>query len=176
MVSLAGAALVLALIWQLAATLTGNELPGPVATMDTFWRLVSNPFYDNGPNDKGIGLQLFASLKRVFIGFAAGSAVAVPLGVLLGSSRLTQRVLDPIVEVLRPVSPLAWFPIGMVALQSAPQAAIFVVFITSLWPTVINTAFGVRSIPQSPPQSSTIAFVIANPSPVPFERRSWAPR
>jgi nitrate/nitrite transport system permease protein len=149
MVSLAGAALVLALIWQLAATLTGNELPGPVATMDTFWRLVSNPFYDNGPNDKGIGLQLFASLKRVFIGFAAGSAVAVPLGVLLGSSRLTQRVLDPIVEVLRPVSPLAWFPIGMVALQSAPQAAIFVVFITSLWPTVINTAFGVRSIPQS---------------------------
>ncbi|MGE0228131.1 MAG: nitrate ABC transporter permease [Dehalococcoidia bacterium] len=147
--SLAGAACVLGLFWHAASALTGNELPGPVATMDTFWRLVSNPLYDNGPNDKGIGLQLIASLQRVFIGFAAGSAVAVPLGVLLGSSRLMQRVLDPVVEVLRPVSPLAWFPIGMVALQSAPQASIFVVFITSLWPTVINTAFGVRSIPQS---------------------------
>jgi nitrate/nitrite transport system permease protein len=147
--SLAGAALVLGLVWQLAAMAVGEDLPGPLATWDTFWRLVSNPFYDNGPNDKGIGLQLLASLQRVFIGFAAGTAVAIPLGVMLGSSRIAQRVVDPIVQVLRPVSPLAWFPIGLVALQSAPQAAIFAVFITSLWPTVINTAFGVSSIPQA---------------------------
>ncbi len=127
----------------------GEDLPGPLATWDTFWRLVSNPFYDNGPNDKGIGLQLWASLQRVFIGFAAGSAVAIPLGIVIGSSRIAQRLIDPIVQVLKPVSPLAWFPIGLVALPSAPHAAIFAIFITALWPTVINTAFGVSSIPQA---------------------------
>ena len=147
--SLAGAIVVLGLIWQLAAMAVGKDLPGPFTTMDTFWRLVSHPFYDNGPNDKGIGLQLYASLRRVFLGFAAGTAVAIPLGIVLGTSRLVRRVVDPIVQVLRPVSPLAWFPIGLVALSSAPQAAVFVVFITSLWPTVINTAFGVSAIPQA---------------------------
>src|SRR5262249_28138023 len=141
--SLAGSAVVLVAIWQLAASAAGKDLPGPFATADTFWRLISDPFYDNGPNDKGIGLQLLASLQRVFIGFLAGSAVAIPLGIVLGSSKLTRRVVDPIVQVLRPVSPLAWFPIGMAALSSGPNAAIFSIFITSLWPTVINTAFGV---------------------------------
>lgn len=147
--SFAGGLLVLIALWQLAATAVGKDLPGPVATSDTFWRLVSNPFFDNGPNDKGIGLQLFASLERVFLGFLAGSAVAIPLGVALGSSRVIRGVFDPVVQVLRPVSPLAWFPIGLVALSSAPHAAVFVVFITSLWPTVINTAFGVSTVPQA---------------------------
>lgn len=147
-VSLVSAAVILGALWQLASALQ-SELPGPIATADTFWALVSNPFYDNGPNDRGIGLQLIASLKRVFTGFLLASAVAIPAGVLLGSSRLLRRLFDPVVEVLRPVSPLAWFPIGLVALQSAPHAAIFVVFICSLWPTLINTAVGVRSIPQS---------------------------
>lgn len=149
LVSLAGGAAILVALWQLAAMAVGPDLPGPFATSDTLWRLVSNPFFDNGPNDKGIGLQLFASLQRVFIGFLAGTAVAIPLGVLLGSSRIVRRVVDPVVQVLRPVSPLAWFPIGLVALSSAPHAAIFVVFITSLWPTVLNTAFGVSTVPQS---------------------------
>jgi nitrate/nitrite transport system permease protein len=147
--SLAGAGVVLGMVWQLSAMAVGQDLPGPLATMDTFWRLIGDPFYDNGPNDKGIGLQLLASLQRVLLGFAAATAVAIPLGVVLGSSRIVQRLVDPIVQVLRPVSPLAWFPIGLVALQSAPQAAVFVVFITSLWPTVINTAFGVSSIPRA---------------------------
>jgi nitrate/nitrite transport system permease protein len=130
--SLAAAAAILGLIWGIAAATVGDDLPGPVATMKTFFTLVSDPFYDRGPNDKGIGIQLGASLWRVFRGFAVGTAVAIPLGVLIGSSEVGRRVLDPIVT-----------------LQSAPDAAVFVVFITSLWPTVINTAFGVSSVPQS---------------------------
>lgn len=147
--SLVGAAVLLVAIWGAGAWYLAGDLPGPYDTMDTFWRLISNPFYDAGPNDKGIGLQLAASLQRVFIGFALGSAIAIPLGIVLGSSPLARRFIDPIVQLLRPVSPLAWAPIGMVALQSAPNAAIFVVLITSLWPTVINTAFGVSSVTQS---------------------------
>jgi nitrate/nitrite transport system permease protein len=148
LLSLAGAAALLALVWQLAVQ-AQPELPGPLSTARTLGTMLRDPFYDRGPNDQGIGLQLIASLRRVFLGFALASAVAIPLGVLLGASRLVRRLLDPVVQVLRPVSPLAWFPIGLVALQSAPHAAVFVVFITSLWPTVINTAFGVQSIPQS---------------------------
>jgi nitrate/nitrite transport system permease protein len=147
--SLVGAALVLAALWQAAVMVVGDGLPGPRATSATLWGMVSDPFYDRGPNDKGIGLQLFASLRRVFMGFALGSALAIPLGVLLGTSRVARSVIDPIVQVLRPVSPLAWFPLGLVALNSAPNAAVFVVFITSLWPTVVNTAFGVGTVPQS---------------------------
>ncbi len=126
--SLAGAAIILGLAWAAAAAYQ-DDLPGPLATMGTFWNLVSNPFYDNGPNDKGIGLQLMASLGRVFKGFVLAAAVAIPVGILLGLSPMFRRVFDPIVQILRPVSPLAWFPIGLVALQSAPSAAIFVVFI-----------------------------------------------
>ncbi|TAJ21287.1 MAG: nitrate ABC transporter, permease protein [Dehalococcoidia bacterium] len=143
------AAAILGFIWAMATATVGDDLPGPVVTMKTFLSLISDPFYDRGPNDKGIGLQLAASLWRVFRGFAVGTVVAIPLGVLLGANAVTRRILDPIVQVLRPVSPLAWFPIGLVTLKSAPDAAVFVVFITSLWPTVINTAFGVSSIPQS---------------------------
>ena len=148
LVSLAGAAVILGTVWALAAAFQ-KDLPGPISTMETFWRLVSNPFYDNGPNDKGVGLQLVASLKRVATGFALGSAIGIPLGVLLGVSGIFRRFMDPVVQVLRPVSPLAWFPIGLVVLQSAPQAAVFVVCICSLWPTVINTAFGVAGVPES---------------------------
>lgn len=147
--SLLAAAAILGLIWGIAAATVGDDLPGPIATMKTFFTLISDPFYDRGPNDKGIGIQLGASLWRVARGFAVGTVVAIPLGVLIGSSDVCRRIFDPIVQVLRPVSPLAWFPIGLVTLQSAPDAAVFVVFITSLWPTVINTAFGVASIPQS---------------------------
>lgn len=111
--------------------------------------MVSNPFYDNGPNDKGIGLQLAASLGRVGIGFGLGTLLALPLGVLVGVSPIARRVFDPIIQVLRPISPLAWFPIGLAALHSSPNATIFAIFICSLWPTVINTAFGVSSVPQA---------------------------
>jgi nitrate/nitrite transport system permease protein len=147
-VSLLGAALILGAIWG-AASAMQRELPGPLATSDTIWRLVSDPFYSNGPNDKGIGLQLWASIQRVFIGFGMGTAIAIPLGIVLGGNAVARRFFDPVVQVLRPVSPLAWFPIGMVALQSTPDAGVFVVAITSLWATVINTAQGVGSIPQA---------------------------
>jgi nitrate/nitrite transport system permease protein len=129
--------------------LAGKDLPGPFATLRVFWDLVSNPFYDAGPSDKGIGLQLLASLQRVFTGFLIGSAVSIPLGLLLGLNPFARRFVDPLVQILRPVSPLAWFPIGLAAFHSAPSATVFMIFITSLWPTVINTAFGVGTLPES---------------------------
>jgi nitrate/nitrite transport system permease protein len=111
------------------------------------WELLLDPFYDYGPNDKGIGIQLASSLGRVFSGFALGALIAIPVGLLMGASSFCKRLFDPIVQILKPVSPLAWFPIGLVAFQSASSATIFIIFITSLWPTLINTAFGVSSIP-----------------------------
>jgi nitrate/nitrite transport system permease protein len=137
----------LLVLWQLVSMITKGELPGPVATSSVFWELVSDPFYDYGPNDKGIALQLFSSLIRVFSGFAFGSLVAIPVGLLMGANAFCRKTFYPVVQILKPVSPLAWFPIGLVAFQSASNATVFIIFITSLWPTLINTAFGVASIP-----------------------------
>jgi nitrate/nitrite transport system permease protein len=144
--SLLGFALLTA-FWYAVSLLTKGELPNPVATSKVFWELVKEPFYDNGPNDKGIGLQLMSSLGRVFSGFLLGSLVAIPIGLLMGANDFCKKVFYPIVQILKPVSPLAWFPIGLVAFQSAGIATIFIIFITSLWPTLINTSFGVASIP-----------------------------
>jgi nitrate/nitrite transport system permease protein len=145
--TLAGFAL-LFVFWAVVSAATGYQLPGPLAVLKVLWQLLSNPFYDNGPNDKGIGIQLASSLQRVFIGFTLGTLVAVPVGVLMGSQPLLQKLFNPIVQVLKPVSPLAWFPLGLAAFKSAGSATIFVIFITSMWPTVINTAFGVASVPE----------------------------
>lgn len=138
---------VLIAFWYCVSLITKGELPGPVATSTVFWELISNPFYDYGPNEKGIGLQLFSSLSRVFTGFLLGSLIAIPIGLLMGSNPFCRKVFYPIVQILKPVSPLAWFPIGLVAFQSASDATVFIIVITSLWPTLINTAFGVASIP-----------------------------
>jgi nitrate/nitrite transport system permease protein len=135
------------LIWQFFSWVTEGELPSPLMTLDVFLELVLNPFYDNGPNDKGIGNQLLSSLGRVAYGFGVGSLLAIPLGILMGSSKMWTNLLNPMVQVLKPVSPLAWFPIGLVAFKSAATSTVFVIFITSLWPTLINTAFGVSTIP-----------------------------
>ena len=134
--------------WALVSYLTKYEIPTPAATWIVFKTLLEDPFYDAGPNDKGIGLQLWSSVVRVFTGFGIGSLVAIPLGILLGANPFCRKVFYPIVQILRPVSPLAWFPIGLMAFQSAEKATIFIIFITSLWPTLINTAFGVASLPQ----------------------------
>ena len=134
-------------IWYIISLITKGELPTPVATFKVLWELVKDPFYDYGPNDKGIGLQLYSSLLRVFSGFLLGAIVAIPLGILIGASSFCKKMFYPIVQVLKPVSPLAWFPIGLVAFQSASSATIFIIFITSLWPTLINTSFGVASLP-----------------------------
>jgi nitrate/nitrite transport system permease protein len=122
-------------------------MPGPLATLKVLWELVRHPFYDNGPNDKGVGIQLLSSIGRVFIGFGLGAIVAIPAGVLIGASETCKKLFYPIVQLLRPVSPLAWFPIGLAVFKHAGEATIFVIFITSLWPTLINTAFGVGAAP-----------------------------
>jgi nitrate/nitrite transport system permease protein len=110
--------------------------------------MLSDPFYDYGPNDKGIGLQLFTSIKTVLSGFLIGSLFAIPIGILMGASTICKQIFYPIVQLLKPVSPLAWFPIGLVVFKDTGMATIFIVFITSLWSTLINTSFGVGSIPQ----------------------------
>jgi len=133
--------------WHFVSLITKGELPGPVATSVVFWELISDPIYDYGPNDKGIALQLLSSLTRVFTGFVLGSLIAIPIGLLMGANRFCRKIFYPVVQILKPVSPLAWFPIGLVAFQSASDATIFIIVITSLWPTLINTAFGVASIP-----------------------------
>jgi nitrate/nitrite transport system permease protein len=133
--------------WYFISLITKGELPGPLATSVVFWELISDPVYDYGPNDKGIALQLLSSLARVFTGFLLGSLIAIPVGLLMGANAFCRKIFYPIVQILKPVSPLAWFPIGLVAFQSASDATIFIIVITSLWPTLINTAFGVASIP-----------------------------
>jgi nitrate/nitrite transport system permease protein len=133
-------------IWAVVSGVS-QSLPGPFTTLRTLAQMLADPFYDNGPNDKGIGIQLASSIGRVFAGFALGSLVAIPVGVLMGASSTCRRLFDPLVQLLRPVSPLAWFPIGLAVFKHAGEATIFVIFITSLWPTLINTAFGVGSLP-----------------------------
>jgi nitrate/nitrite transport system permease protein len=135
------------LFWETISSIGGRELPGPAATWKVLYEMLSNPFYDNGPNDKGILIQLWNSVMRVFMGFFFGSVVAIPLGIIMGASKISHKIFDPIVQVLKPVSPLAWFPIGLVIFKNSEQATLFIIFITSLWSTVINTAFGVMSIP-----------------------------
>ena len=134
------------LLWSVLSTYS-PDFPGPRSTLKTLFEMVRDPFYVYGPNDMGIGIQLWSSLVRVFYGFSLATIVAIPLGMLMGANRFCHRIFYPIVQILKPVSPLAWFPIGLVAFQSAGTATIFIIFITSIWPTLINTAFGVSSIP-----------------------------
>lgn len=133
-------------IWAIVAAVT-KDFPGPFATFKVLATMLMDPFYVYGPNDMGIGIQLWSSLVRVFAGFGMGALLAIPVGILMGASKFCKQLFYPIVQILKPVSPLAWFPIGLVAFQSASTATIFIIFITSLWPTLINTAFGVASIP-----------------------------
>ncbi|MBO0857021.1 MAG: nitrate ABC transporter permease [Chloracidobacterium sp.] len=133
-------------IWAVVSGVS-QSLPGPFATLKVLAQMLAEPFYDNGPNDKGIGIQLVSSIGRVFAGFALGSLVAIPVGMLMGANATCQKLFNPLVQLLRPVSPLAWFPIGLAIFKHAGEATIFIIFITSLWPTLINTAFGVASLP-----------------------------
>jgi nitrate/nitrite transport system permease protein len=134
-------------IWELISWYTKKEIPSPAMTWDVFKEVIQNPMQDD-PDYKGIGVKLLSSLKRVGIGFACGSLLAVPVGMLMGSSKIIMNIINPMVQILRPVSPLAWFPLGLAIFQDSPQASIFMIFICSLWPTLINTAFGVSHIPQ----------------------------
>lgn len=134
--------------WELGVNLGifSPVMPSASRTITDFWGWISDPFYDNGPNDKGIGLHLLASLQRVLTGFLLGSAIAIPLGILIGLSEVTSKAVDPFVQLLRPVSPLAWLPLGLGLLKSSEGTALFVIAISSIWPTLINTQFGVRTV------------------------------
>lgn len=134
------------LLWQLAAA--AGDLPPPAEGLREVARMASDPFYDRGPNDKGVGRQLLISLQRVTGGFILAALVGVPLGLLMGASRRAWQAANPVVQLLRPVSPLAWFPIWLVIIGNAGRASVFVIFVTALWPTVLNTAAGAAAIPR----------------------------
>ncbi|HWK96954.1 MAG TPA: nitrate ABC transporter permease [Pseudolabrys sp.] len=128
------------------ATQGKSAMPGPLDVGATLWSHIRNPFYDNGPNDKGLGIQLAYSILRVLIGYSLAVLVAVPVGFLIGMSPLMSRALDPYIQVLKPISPLAWMPLALYTIKDSSLSAIFVIFICSLWPTLVNTAFGVAQV------------------------------
>ena len=134
-------------VWELISWYTKNEIPSPSMTWVVLKEVMQDPM-QNDPDVKGIGTKLLSSLTRVGIGFGLGTLIAIPLGLFMGASKVMMAVVNPIVQILRPVSPLAWFPLGLAIFKDSPAASIFMIFICSLWPTVINTAFGVAAIPQ----------------------------
>ncbi|GAA3601715.1 nitrate ABC transporter permease [Gibbsiella greigii] len=141
-----GLALVV-LVWQIAAQ-NSNGFPTPLSTWQAALTLFADPFYSAGPNDQGIGWNVLASLQRVAIGFGLAALVGVPAGFLLGRFAFLAHMLNPIISLLRPVSPLAWLPIGLLLFQRAEPASTWTIFICSIWPMILNTAEGVTRIPQ----------------------------
>ncbi|PSF38780.1 nitrate ABC transporter, permease protein [Aphanothece hegewaldii CCALA 016] len=171
------AIIVLALIWQLLTSGENPNLPSPITAIKETWNpLIINPFFDNGGTDKGLFWQLLASLKRVAIGFSLAAIVGIALGVLIGANPLMYDALDPIFQVLRTIPPLAWLPISLAALRQSDPSAIFVIFITAIWPIIINTTVGVQQIPQDYRNVSRVLqlskseyfFNILIPSAVPY--------
>jgi len=134
------------LVGAAAATGRKSAFPAPAAVAGKIWSHLKEPFYDKGPNDKGIGIQLAYSLARVLLGYILAALVAIPIGFLIGMSPLVYRALDPFIQVLKPISPLAWMPLALFTLKDSGVSAVFVIFICSLWPMLINTAFGVAAV------------------------------
>jgi len=134
-------------VWQLFAWTPGATLPGPIQVVQETWILIGWPFYDRGGIDKGLFWQVLASLQRVAIGYTLAAIVGIGLGILVGTNKLMSKALDPIFQFLRVIAPLAWVPIALAALRQNEPAALFVIFITSIWPILINTSVGVRQIP-----------------------------
>ncbi|MBW4694989.1 MAG: nitrate ABC transporter permease [Lyngbya sp. HA4199-MV5] len=140
---------VFVLIWQLLTSGDGASLPSPLKVLEDTWDpLIIDPFFDSGGSDVGLFWQLWASLNRVAIGYTLAAAVGISVGILIGAVALLYRAVDPIFQVLRTIPPLAWLPISLAAFQQANPSAIFVIFITAIWPIIINTAVGVQQIPQ----------------------------
>lgn len=142
------AILVFLILWQLFCSNPKATLPGPIQVLQDTWELIINPFFDNGGTDVGLFWQILASLKRVAVGFSLSTIVGISVGMVIGSNRLIYDAIDPIFQVLRTVPPLAWLPISLAAFQDSQPSAIFVIFITSIWPIIINTAVGVQQVPQ----------------------------
>jgi nitrate/nitrite transport system permease protein len=139
---------VILLIWELLCNRPGASLPPPSTVLSSSWELISDPFYERGGLDKGLFWHLAASLQRVALGYALAAITGIALGTLVGQSVWAMRGLDPIFQVLRTVPPLAWLPLSLAAFRNGQPAAIFVIFITAIWPIIINTAVGIRNIPQ----------------------------
>ena len=133
-------------IWALL-TMNSATFPTPAATFDAAVKLFADPFYRKGPNDQGIGWNILYSLERVAVGFGMAAAVGIPMGFILGRFAFINRMVNPLVSLLRPVSPLAWLPIGLLVFKAANPAAIWTIFICSIWPMIINTAVGVQRVP-----------------------------
>ncbi|MBY0381098.1 MAG: nitrate ABC transporter permease [Xanthobacteraceae bacterium] len=128
------------------ATQGTSAMPGPLDVGAKLWEQVRNPFYDKGPNDKGLGIQLGYSIARVLLGYSIAVLVAIPLGFLIGMSPLLSMAFDPFIQILKPISPLAWMPLALYTIKDSNTSAIFVIFICAVWPMLINTAFGVSSV------------------------------
>ncbi|WP_181852903.1 nitrate ABC transporter permease [Nostoc sp. ATCC 53789] len=135
-------------LWWIIALANDELMPTPPEALIANLDYILNPFYQRGPGNLGIGWLLIASLRRVLLGFLLGAVVAIPVGFLIGMSRPAMLALNPIIQIFKPVSPLAWLPIALAIFNLADPSAIFVIFITSLWPTIINTALGVSSVPK----------------------------
>lgn len=134
------------LLWWVIALANHQLMPTPAEALVANLDYILNPFFERGPGNLGIGWLLLASLRRVLIGFSLGALVAIPLGFLVGMSKQAMMALNPIIQIFKPVSPLAWLPISLAIFNLADPSAIFVIFITSLWPTILNTALGVSSV------------------------------
>jgi nitrate/nitrite transport system permease protein len=137
----------LVLVWEIVAA-RSSGFPSPMVTLEEAIKLFSDPFYQKGPNDQGIGWNLWSSLKRVATGFGLAAAVGIPLGFMIGRFKFLSAMFNPIISLLKPVSPLAWLPIGLLVFKAANPAAIWAIFICSIWPMIINTAVGVQRVPQ----------------------------
>ena len=138
------------LVWQALSLILGTgRLPGPINVItDTWDPYINQPFFDNGGTSKGLGWQILISLQRVALGYGLAAIVGIAIGGLLGLNRFIGKGFDPVIQVLRTVPPLAWFPISLMVFQNANTSAIFVIFITAIWPIIINTAVGIREIPE----------------------------
>ena len=137
----------LAFVWKIISLKTG-DIPSPETTFEAAIELFRDPFYNNGPNDVGIGWNILASLGRVVAGFLLAALVGIPLGFLIGRMPVLDKICSPVISLLRPVSPLAWLPLGLLLFKAAGPAAIWAIFICSIWPMIINTADGVRRVPK----------------------------
>ena len=135
-------------IWALISISTGSSIPSPAATWSQAVEIFSHPFYRKGPNDQGIGWNILMSLQRVAVGFGLAAVVGIPVGFMVGRFDFLGRMFNPLISLLRPVSPLAWLPIGLLVFKGANPAAIWTIFICSIWPMIINTAVGVQRVPQ----------------------------
>lgn len=137
----------LILIWELVAMKSTTGFPSPLATWQQAVTVFSDPFYSKGPNDQGVGWNVLSSLQRVALGFGLAAAVGIPAGFAIGRFEFLSRMFNPLISLLRPVSPLAWLPIGLLVFKGANPAAIWTIFICSIWPMIINTAVGVQRVP-----------------------------